>query len=123
MLRSLAAFTAQGLHHTEAHTGILILASLLEHRVVVLADKGINDKVQSGTWDDVVQILTDGLRSANACDAFCKAIERCGETSAPNTFLDPPDDRDETRQQARDRTVSAGAVINLGKEKPATCVD
>src|SRR5919108_1614992 len=55
-VRSLAAFTAHGLHHTEAHTGILILASLLEHHVVVLADKGINDKVQPGTWDDVVQI-------------------------------------------------------------------
>jgi putative membrane protein len=93
-VRSLAAFTAHGLHHTEAHTGILILASLLEHHVVVLADKGINDKVQPGTWDDVVQILTNGLRSGNACDAFCKAIERCGETLAQH-FPRSQDDRDE----------------------------
>jgi putative membrane protein len=93
-LRCLAAFTAQGLHHTRAHTGILILASLLEHRVEVLADKGINDKVPAGTWDQVVQILTAALKSGNACDGYCKAIERCGEILAQH-FPRPPDDTDE----------------------------
>ena len=62
--------------------------------MVVLADKGINEKVQPGTWDEVVQILTNGLRSANACDAFCKAIERCGEILAQH-FPRSPDDQDE----------------------------
>jgi len=93
-LRSLAAFTAQGLHYTRAHTGILILASLLEHRVEVLADKGINEKVPAGTWNEVVQILTVGLKSGNACDAYCKAIERCGEILAQH-FPRSPDDQDE----------------------------
>jgi putative membrane protein len=93
-LRSLAAFTAQGLHYTRAHTGILILASLLEHRVEVLADKGINEKVPVGTWDEVVQILTRGLKTRNACDAYCKAIERCGDILAQH-FPRPPDDQDE----------------------------
>jgi putative membrane protein len=93
-LRSLAAFTAQGLHYTKANTGILILASLLEHRVEVLADRGVNEKVVAGTWNEVVQILTAGLKSGTACDAFCKAIERCGEILAQH-FPRPPDDRDE----------------------------
>jgi putative membrane protein len=93
-LRSLAAFTAQGLHYTRAHTGILILASLLEHRVEVLADRGINEKVAAGTWNEIVQILTAGLKSGNACDAYCKAIERCGEILAQH-FPRPPDDTDE----------------------------
>jgi putative membrane protein len=93
-LRSLAAFTAQGLHYTRAHTGILILASLLEHQVEVLADRGINEKVPAGTWDEVVRILTAGLKSGHACDAYCKAIERCGEILAEH-FPRPPDDTDE----------------------------
>src|SRR5919109_3277937 len=93
-LRSLAAFTAHGLHYTKSHTGILILASLLEHRVVVLADKGINDKVSAGTWDEVVQILTAGLKSGDGCDAFCKAIERCGEILAQH-FPRSAEDQDE----------------------------
>jgi putative membrane protein len=92
--RSLAAFTAHGLHHTKAHTGILIFASLLEHRVVVLADKGINEKVPAGTWDEVVKILTGSLKSGNGCDGFCKAIERCGDILAQH-FPRTADDQDE----------------------------
>jgi len=93
-VRSLAAFTGHGLHYTKAHTGILILASLLERRVVVLADRGINEKVQPGTWDEVVGILTNGLGSGSACEAFCKAIERCGEILAQH-FPQTADDQDE----------------------------
>jgi putative membrane protein len=93
-LRSLAAFTAQGLHYTKGHTGILILASLLEHRVEVLADRGIDQKVPAGTWNEVVQILSAGLKTGNACDAYCKAIERCGEILAQH-FPRQPDDQDE----------------------------
>jgi putative membrane protein len=93
-LRSLAAFTAHGLHHTREHTGILILASLLEHRVEVLADRGINEKVAPGTWDEIVQIVTTGLRSGTACDSFCKAIERCGEILSQH-FPRLRDDQDE----------------------------
>ncbi len=93
-LHSLAAFTGHGLHHTKNHTGILILTSLLERRVVVLADRGINEKVAAGSWDEVVRIITDGLRARDACSAFCKAIERCGEILARH-FPRSPDDKDE----------------------------
>ena len=92
--RCLAAFTAHGLHYTKAHTGILILASLFERRVVVLADRGINEKVSPGTWDEVVQILTSGLKSKDGCAAFCAALERCGNILATH-FPRQPDDRDE----------------------------
>jgi putative membrane protein len=77
--RCLAAFTEHGLHYTRDHTGILILVSFLEHRVEVLADRGINMKVEPGTWDEIVRNLTAGIKSGRACDAFCTAIERCGE--------------------------------------------
>ncbi|MSP39624.1 MAG: hypothetical protein EXR70_14140 [Deltaproteobacteria bacterium] len=90
----LAAFTEQGLHYTKDHTGILILISLLERRVHVLADRGINQKVNAGTWDEVVRILADGLKSGNACDAFCQAIARCGTTLAEH-FPRHADDKDE----------------------------
>ena len=92
--RSLAAFTGQGLHHTRAETGILIFVSLLEHRVVVLADRGINEKVEAGTWDEIVNRITASLKSGNGCYGFCKAIERCGEILARH-FPRSADDRDE----------------------------
>lgn len=93
-LRSLAAFTAHGLHYTKARTGILILASIFERRVVVLADRGINDKVQPGTWDKIVCIITSGLKSKDGCAAFCTAIEECGKILAKH-FPRSLDDRNE----------------------------
>jgi putative membrane protein len=92
--RTLAAFTAHGLHYTKAHTGILIFASLLEHRVVVLADRGINEKVAAGTWNEIVDTITESLKSGKSCDGFCKAIDRCGEILAQH-FPRSADDRDE----------------------------
>lgn len=90
----LASFTEQGLHYTKDHTGILILVSLLEHRVEVLADRGINQKVAQGTWDEIVRVISTGIKSGHACDAFCAAIERCGEILATH-FPRQADDKDE----------------------------
>jgi putative membrane protein len=91
---ALASFTQHGLHYTRDHTGILILVSLLEHRVEVLADRGINAKVEAGTWQEIVTILTNGLKSNQAADAYCRAIQRCGEILAAH-FPRKPDDKDE----------------------------
>jgi len=90
----LASFTEQGLHYTKDHTGILILVSLLEHRVEVLADRGINQKVNAGTWDEVVRIITAAIKSGQGCDGICKAIERCGQILAAH-FPRQADDKDE----------------------------
>ncbi|MGH7794529.1 MAG: TPM domain-containing protein [Candidatus Binatia bacterium] len=91
---ALASFTEHGLHDTRDHTGILILVSLLEHRVEVLADRGINAKVETGTWQEIVTTLTAGLKSNHACEAFCKAIERCGEILSTH-FPRQAEDQDE----------------------------
>jgi putative membrane protein len=77
-LRAEQAFYKHGLHNTKGHTGILILVSLLERRVHVLADKGINDRVPPGTWDGMVNGIIDGIRTGQATDALCAAIATCG---------------------------------------------
>lgn len=77
-LRAEQAFYKHGLHNTKGRTGILILVSLLERRVHVLADKGINDRVPAGTWDGLVTGIIEGIRTGQATDAICAAIATCG---------------------------------------------
>lgn len=77
-LRAEQAFYRHGLHKTTGRTGILILVSLLERRVQVLADKTIHDRVPTGTWDGMVSGIIDGIRNGKATDAICDAIARCG---------------------------------------------
>ncbi len=97
-LTCLAAFMQHGLHYTKDHTGILLLISLLEHRVEVLADRGINERVTPETWDEVVKEIAAGIKSGHACDALCRAIERCGEILARH-FPRQADDQDELPNQ------------------------
>ncbi|WP_447860855.1 TPM domain-containing protein [Nitrospira calida] len=94
-LRAEQAFYRHGLHKTKDRTGILILVSLLEHRVHVLADKGINDRVPPGTWDRIVAGLVDGIRAGRPTEALCEAIARCGEVLARFCPAGPGDNPNE----------------------------
>jgi len=92
--KALVSFLEQGLHETRDRTGILILISLFERRVQVLADSGINEKVPENTWDEIVATIVAGLKSGNSCNAICQAVERCGQLLEEN-FPCKKDDTDE----------------------------
>ncbi len=92
--KAIVSFMEQGLHETRDKTGILILISLFERRVVVLADSGINAKVPEHTWDEIVETILKGIKQGQACDALCQAIGRCGELLSER-FPRKEDDTDE----------------------------
>lgn len=77
--RALQAFFELGLTRTRDRTGILIMVSLLEHRVQVIADQGINEKVSEGTWNEIVNLVLDGIKKNSLPDGLCSGIERCGQ--------------------------------------------
>ena len=93
--RAELAFYEHGLHKTREGTGILIMASLLERRVQVLADKAINERVPPGTWDNLVQEMVQGIKDGRAAEAFCQAITRCGDLLAQHCPAGPGDNPDE----------------------------
>lgn len=89
---ALRQFCAQGLHQTEARTGILIFASEAEHYAEIIADAGIDMKVRQEIWDDAVRVLIEGIATGRAADGFVAAIERCGTVLAesfPPGMLNP----------------------------------
>ncbi len=92
-----AAFTAfyqYGLHHTRDLTGIIIYVSVFERSVQVLADKGINDKVDPTVWKEVIETVTNGIRAGRSGEALCQGVTRCGELVTKN-FPIKADDTDE----------------------------
>jgi putative membrane protein len=72
------AFYERGLHRTKHGTGILIFISLLERKVWILGDSGINDKVNADFWGSLVAEVTKGIRQGKALDALCSVIAKCG---------------------------------------------
>ena len=67
------------LHRTKDRTGILIFVSMLEHRIMVVADSGINDVAPENYWQDVVAVLSARIRSGELANGLCEAITLCGE--------------------------------------------
>jgi len=92
--KAVVSFLEQGLHHTRDETGILILISLFERRVHVLADRGINAVVPINTWDGIVSSITDGIHRGDTCNALCTAIASCGRLLEEH-FPIKDDDTDE----------------------------
>ena len=81
-VRAHQAFLEHGLHRTELGTGVLILISLLEHRIEVLTDHPILDQVPQPTWNDMVEVIQEGFQKGNPVESLCHAIATCGRVLA-----------------------------------------
>ena len=71
-------FFDHDLYRTRDETGVLVLISVFERRVWILADRGINAKVSEGQWKDIVDMITEGIRQKRPADAICGAVEKIG---------------------------------------------
>ena len=90
--RALQAFFSRDLHATKDRTGILVMASLLERRVEILADTGINAKVSQETWQGILTELIGKIKSGELTEGICNAVRECGEVLAedfPGTHDNP----------------------------------
>lgn len=76
--QSFQEFYRNGLHRTRAATGVLLFVSLFERRVVVVADEGIDAKVDAATWEAVDRLVLDGIRSGSLRDGLVAGIGRAG---------------------------------------------
>ena len=78
-LQAYRAFVEEEVFATRDRTGILIFISVFEHRVEVLADKGINAVVADGVWSEVVSMIVRGIKDETLTDGLLAGIERCGQ--------------------------------------------
>lgn len=70
------------LHKTRAQSGVLLFVSLLERRVVVLADTGIDARVRPEHWQRTIELVLDGIRRGSLCAGLAAGIDSAGEVLA-----------------------------------------
>jgi putative membrane protein len=99
--RAAEAFLAEEVFNTRDRTGILLFLSLLEHKVIVLGDSGINAKVQKAEWEDVAKTIVNGMRTGKPADGLIDAIRQCGELLKREGVAIKPDDKNEISDQMR----------------------
>jgi uncharacterized membrane protein len=97
--RALALFADYGVWDTEDNCGVLIYVNLADHKVDIVADRGIDRKIDSGTWQAVCRTMTDGFKQGNYHEATLGAIEQVNALlrehfpangSRPNELPDRP---------------------------------
>jgi putative membrane protein len=99
--RAAQAFLSEEVFATRDRTGILLFISLLEHRVLVLGDAGINAKVEHADWGGIVQTAIRGIQSDRPADGIVEAIGKCGDLLGRHGVARRPDDTDELSDEAR----------------------
>jgi putative membrane protein len=93
-VEAMRQFLAQGLHLTERRTGVLIFVSIAEHYAEIVADAGINAKVEPAVWSEAIVATIAAIRDGHPGDGLLAAVERCGAVLAAH-FPPGAIDRDE----------------------------
>mgnify|MGYP002757969454 FL=1 len=67
--RALALFADYGVWDTEDNCGVLIYINLAEHKVDIVADRGIDRRIDSATWQAVCRTMTEGFKQGRFHEA------------------------------------------------------
>ena len=74
--RSQALFLERQLFRTRGRNGILVLASLFERRVEVVADIGFDGRVTGADWQTVIDAMTACLSSGRPAEAVGRGLDQ-----------------------------------------------
>jgi uncharacterized membrane protein len=97
--RAVELFSTLRVWDTEENSGILIYVQLVEHRVEILADRGIAARVPQAEWDSICRQMEQRFRAGEWRQGALQAVTRAGELLAahfparvdnPNELPDQP---------------------------------
>lgn len=72
-------FHRLGIQKTKDRSGILVFVSIFEHKVVVLADEGIAQKLKPQMWEETVENLSRSLRQNQLEQGLTQSIKSLGD--------------------------------------------
>jgi uncharacterized membrane protein len=94
MSQARLAFEELGLTATRERNGVLFYVAVADHRFAVLGDKGINEKVPTGFWDEVAAKVSARFAKHEFGIGLVEGIHLAGEALASH-FPPRPDDVNE----------------------------
>ncbi|MEP2773287.1 MAG: hypothetical protein ABJH05_14140 [Fulvivirga sp.] len=95
MQKAETIFLESEVFNTKSRTGIMLFVSLAERRALVMADTGINEKVDQSTWDDLVGHLIDNIKRNEMVTGITDAIASASKILLDNEFTVDADDKNE----------------------------
>lgn len=93
--RAKETFFDHGVARTKSRRGVLIFASLLEKRVVVLADEGVRGKVPDSKWNEAAAAMSSLAAKGDVAGGLVAAIESAAASLRAAGFAGGADDANE----------------------------
>lgn len=98
MPRAVAVFERLGMHRTAARHGVLIYVSVGDHKLAVLGDQGIHERVGQAYWERLVDAVLAHFREQRPRDGLLHAVAEVGAVLARH-FPRRPGDVNELSDQ------------------------
>jgi uncharacterized membrane protein len=77
--RAISLFADYGIWDTEDNCGVLVYVNLADHKVDIVADRGINRRIAPATWQAICNTMTAGFGQGRFHDATLDAIQQVNE--------------------------------------------
>jgi putative membrane protein len=100
--RAAEAFLEEQVFATRERSGVLIFVALFEHRVLILADEGIDACVEESAWAAISNDVAAGVRRRTPTEALIDAVQRCADLLAEHG-MSPKDSKNELSNEPRFR--------------------
>ena len=94
LARATLLFERLGMHRTAARNGVLIYVSVEDHKLAVLGDRAIHERVGQAYWDGLVDAVLAHFRQERFRDGLVHAVAEVGAVLRRH-FPRRPDDVDE----------------------------
>ena len=72
-------FEELGMHRTRDRNGVLIYLSVVDRKIAVIGDAGINERVPDDFWNDVLALLKSHLAAGRRVEALTESVQMVGE--------------------------------------------
>lgn len=79
MEKATKTFERLGMTRTKERNGVLIYLCFSKHQVAILGDRGIDEKVPEGYWNEIYLLLVDHFKKADYTEGICQAVLKVGE--------------------------------------------
>jgi uncharacterized membrane protein len=84
-------FVSAKIGKTKGSTGILFFIIFNVKGFSILADKGINEKVDQSVWDEIAKSISDNFKQEKYFNGLVNGIEQAGKILAAHFPIQPED--------------------------------
>src|SRR5690554_391817 len=76
--RAQEVFQFLQMDQTKNRNGVLFYVDVSDHSFVILGDKGINEKVEAGFWDQTKDVVVEHFKKGQYKDGLVKGVLKAG---------------------------------------------